>query len=34
MEKIVRFGKRNTIHLPKAIVEELGLKKRHVSLSI
>ena len=27
MEKIVRFGKRNTIHLPKAIVEEIGIKE-------
>jgi AbrB family looped-hinge helix DNA binding protein len=27
MEKIVRVGKRNTIHLPKAIVEELGIKE-------
>ena len=26
-EKIVRFGKRNTIHLPKAIVEEIGIKE-------
>jgi hypothetical protein len=25
MEKIIRVGKRNTIHLPKAIVKELGL---------
>ena len=34
IEKIVRVGKRNTIYLPKAIVEELGIKKRHVSLSL
>jgi AbrB family looped-hinge helix DNA binding protein len=27
MEKIIRFGKRNTIHLPKAIVEEIGIKE-------
>lgn len=27
MEKIIRVGKRNTIHLPKAIVEELGIKE-------
>jgi AbrB family looped-hinge helix DNA binding protein len=27
MEKIIKVGKRNTIHLPKAIVEELGIKE-------
>jgi AbrB family looped-hinge helix DNA binding protein len=27
MEKIIRVGKRNTIYLPKAIVEELGIKE-------
>jgi len=27
MKKIIKVGKRNTIHLPKAIVEELGIKE-------
>jgi AbrB family looped-hinge helix DNA binding protein len=27
MEKIIKVGKRNTIHLPIAIVEELGIKE-------
>ena len=27
MEKIIKVGKRNTIHLPKAIAEELGIKE-------
>jgi hypothetical protein len=30
MEKIIKVGKKNTIHLSKAIVEELGIKEREI----